>query len=289
MEELKDVNIGDLWVNPEDRSRYVALLQRDGYVRDFEAKHLRHDGVEWYAACTGTYREDAAGNRILQTVLRDISDVKAAQQALEGSEEKHRRLFEDSIVGIAIATSTGDLLDINQAGIDILGYTKDELLSMPIANIYIDPDQRDAYGALLARDGQVSNFEIHVRRKNGEEIVLSLNVSSRLDIDGATLYQIIFQDITAARQAEAERRDLEDRFISLFRDSMDSIAIAGDGYIVDVNDAWLEVFGYTKEEMLEVGASAIYEEADQKSVVDPSFARFDRYISDWRLLRGCDL
>ena len=268
LEELKKVNIGFNWVNPEDRARYVALLQRDGYVRDFEAKHRRDDGTEYYVACTGTYREDAAGNRILQTVLRDISDVKVAQQALEGSEEKHRRLFEDSIVGIAIATSTGNLLDANQAGIDILGYTKDELLSMPITNIYVDPDQRDQYGALLARDGQVSNFEIQVRRKNGEEIVLSLNVSSRLDIDGASLYQIIFQDITAAKQAEAERQDLEDRFISLFRDSMDSIAIAGDGYIVDVNDAWLEVFGYTKEEMLEVGQTAIYEEADRQSVID---------------------
>ena len=268
LEELKKVNIGFNWVNPEDRARYVALLQRDGYVRDFEAKHRRNDGTEYYVACTGTYREDAAGNRILQTVLRDISDVKVAQQALEGSEEKHRRLFEDSIVGIAIATSTGNLVDANQAGIDILGYTKDELLSMPITNIYVDPDQRDQYGALLARDGQVSNFEIQVRRKNGEEIVLSLNVSSRLDIDGASLYQIIFQDITAAKQAEAERQDLEDRFISLFRDSMDSIAIAGDGYIVDVNDAWLEVFGYTKEEMLEVGQTAIYEEADRQSVID---------------------
>ena len=268
LEELKKVNIGFNWVNPEDRARYVALLQRDGYVRDFEAKHRRDDGTEYYVACTGTYREDAAGNRILQTVLRDISDVKVAQQALEGSEEKHRRLFEDSIVGIAIATSTGNLLDANQAGIDILGYTKDELLSMPITNIYVDPDQRDQYGALLARDGQVSNFEIQVRRKNGEEIVLSLNVSSRLDIDGASLYQIIFQDITAAKQAEAERQDLEDRFISLFRDSMDSIAIAGDGYIIDVNDAWLEVFGYTREEMLEVGQTAIYEEADRQSVID---------------------
>ena len=268
LEELRNVHIGDFWVNPEDRARYVALLQRDGYVRDYEAKHRRHDGVEWHVSCTGTYREDAAGNRILQTVLRDISDVKVAQQALEGSEEKHRRLFEDSIVGIAIATSTGNLLDANQAGIDILGYTKDELLSMPITNIYVDPDQRDQYAALLARDGQVSNFEIQVRRKNGEEIVLSLNVSSRLDIDGASLYQIIFQDITAAKQAEAERQDLEDRFISLFRDSMDSIAIAGDGYIVDVNDAWLEVFGYTKEEMLEVGQTAIYEEADRQSVID---------------------
>ena len=268
LEELKKVNIGFNWVNPEDRARYVALLQRDGYVRDFEAKHRRDDGTEYYVACTGTYREDAAGNRILQTVLRDISDVKVAQQALEGSEEKHRRLFEDSIVGIAIATSTGNLLDANQAGIDILGYTKYELLSMPITDIYVDPDQRDQYGALLARDGQVSNFEIQVRRKNGEEIVLSLNVSSRLDIDGASLYQIIFQDITAAKQAEAERQDLEDRFISLFRDSMDSIAIAGDGYIIDVNDAWLEVFGYTREEMLEVGANAIYEEADRQSVID---------------------
>ena len=268
LEELKDVNIGDFWVNPEDRSRYVELLQRDGYVRDFEAKHRRHDGVEWHASCTGTYREDAAGNRILQTILRDISDVKVAQQALEGSEEKHRRLFEDSIVGIAIATSTGNLLDANQAGIDILGYTKDELLSMPITNIYVDPDQRDQYGALLGRDGQVSNFEIQVRRKNGEEIVLSLNVSSRLEIDGASLYQIIFQDITAAKQAEAERQDLEDRFISLFRDSMDSIAIVGDSYIVDVNDAWLEAFGYTKEEMLEVGQTAIYEEVDRQSVID---------------------
>ena len=268
LEELKKVNIGFNWVNPEDRARYVALLQRDGYVRDFEAKHRRDDGTEYYVACTGTYREDAAGNRILQTVLRDISDVKVAQQALEGSEEKHRRLFEDSIVGIAIATSTGNLLDANQAGIDILGYTKDELLSMPITNIYVHPEQRDQYGALLARDGQVSNFEIQVRRKNGEEIVLSLNVSSRLDIDGASLYQIIFQDITAAKQAEAERQDLEDRFISLFRDSMDSIAIAGDGYIIDVNDAWLEVFGYTKEEMLEVGQTAIYEEADRQSVID---------------------
>ena len=66
------------------------------------------------------------GEPHLLTVTRDVEDWKKAEQARRESEEKYRTLFEESIDAVILTTRDGILEDVNQAFLDLFGFTREE-------------------------------------------------------------------------------------------------------------------------------------------------------------------
>jgi PAS domain S-box-containing protein len=75
-------------------------------------------------------------------VNEDITGLKRAEKSLKESEKKFRTLFEVSKDTIFVSDTARRFLDINQAGIELFGYSKDELLSLNPAMLYCDPKER---------------------------------------------------------------------------------------------------------------------------------------------------
>lgn len=85
-----------MWANPADRDEYVAELREFGFVKDFEANHLRLDGEIITVFGTTSIVPDSAGEMVeLLTILRDISEQKRLQRELE------RLARSDSLTGLA--------------------------------------------------------------------------------------------------------------------------------------------------------------------------------------------
>jgi len=85
-----------LWANPADRDEYVAQLREFGFVKDFEAEHLRKDGTVISANGTTSIVTNDEGELIeLLTILRDVSEHKRLQRELE------RLARSDSLTGLA--------------------------------------------------------------------------------------------------------------------------------------------------------------------------------------------
>ncbi len=124
---------------------------------------------------------------------------------LEQSEHKYRTLFEDSKDTIFITTPAGKISDINQAGLDLFGYTRPEAMKLKAIDIYVNPADRAKYQQLLAQHGEVKNFEVMLQRKDGTRIDCLVTATSYQADDGSGLiYQGIIHDITALRQAQTE-------------------------------------------------------------------------------------
>jgi len=138
-------------------------------------------------------------------VDRDITERKRAEELLRQSEEKYRTLFEESKDIVYITTPDGRILDMNLAGVDLLGYSsKEELLEVDVSrDTYWDPGDREAFQKVIAEDGFVRDYELHLKRKDGKRITVLLSSNAVYDDEGTVLeYRGIMHDVTKRRQLE---------------------------------------------------------------------------------------
>ena len=138
-------------------------------------------------------------------IFKDITELKILQEEIIKREKKFRRIFEGSHDAIYTSTLEGDILDINQAGVDMLGYPhKDELLKIGQANrLYKNIKDREKFINLINRDGYVKDFEVDFCRYDGA-LIHALVSSRRYENPetGVIEYEGIIKDITRRKEAE---------------------------------------------------------------------------------------
>jgi PAS domain S-box-containing protein len=152
--------------------------------------------------------------RAAEVFRRSLVDADAAREAAihalaeqRLAEESYRKLFEGSVDGIYVTTPAGELLNANPALARIMGYETPEDLSNSIVDIsntiYVHPEARAEYQALMQRHGMVREFEYQVRRRNGDILWLSDSATVARDEAGEVIrYEGTVRDITDQKRAE---------------------------------------------------------------------------------------
>ncbi len=209
----------------------LRLRHRDGAWRILEAAGRRIPGP----------RSDAV--RIV-TNCRDVTDRKAAQQALEASETKYRSIFDFAPVGIYQSSADGRLITANATLAQMLGYDSvNELLDVNLAEeVYFDPTERNVLIDRHAPAGSSGELEIVWKRKDGTPIWVQLNAHAIKDDHGLVLhFEGFVTDINERKTAETTLRT---QAVAM-QASMDGIAILDrDRRLTWVNHAFLKLFRY---------------------------------------------
>ena len=151
---------------------------------------------------TSTYSEPASREKGTIHVVRDISDRRV-------EEERYRRLFEQVQEGLFVSNPSGQLLDCNDAFVQMLGYaSRDEVKSMNLdAALYASPEQRELLRREVELNGYVRNFEVMLRRKDNSLITaLESSFASRDTKGNIDRHQGFLLDISAKKKAEDEIR-----------------------------------------------------------------------------------
>ena len=151
---------------------------------------------------TSSYTDQGSGQKGTIHVVRDITERRSA-------EEKYRLLFEQVQEGVYVATTTGGLIDCNDAFVHMLGYgRRDELLAMNLdSDICVDRSQREAFHREMEAHNYVRNFEVTLRRKDGTLLLASESSFATRDLAGQIeRYQGFVLDVTEKRRAEDEMR-----------------------------------------------------------------------------------
>jgi two-component system sensor histidine kinase/response regulator len=201
-------------VAPGDRASLAADLQvfldRRGHEWEREGRMLCKDGTEQWQLSRGVVARDAAGALTRFTGASiDITDRKLTEKALQDSEERFRRTFENAAVCMILIDLQGRFLEYNARFCEFLGYSRDELAGRSFIE-FMAPDEVAQDLAQLARvvRGEIPSFTRDKRyfRKDGEVVWGNITVSviQRL-ADGTPAHVMgILQDITERKQIESE-------------------------------------------------------------------------------------
>jgi PAS domain S-box-containing protein len=186
-----------------------------------------------------------AGEQRLLVVSRDAGDRVRAEQATLESERKYRMVFESANDAVFIETVDGSMLDVNNNACKLLGYTREELLGMKVPDLV--PAEARAWlprvtDAIL-RDRAFRTEAVNVH-KSGREIPVEIS-GSTMELDGRTVVLAIVRDISERKRAAAALAESEDRYRTLFNDSLMGIyRTTPGGQIQLANPALVRMLGY---------------------------------------------
>ena len=190
---------------------------------------------------------------MLTRAIRYGIERKRSEMALLESQERYRLIFESSHEGIVLSSPDGDVLEANPAAARIFGYPLREFKRLNTRTLYFDPSMRERFTAAMTANDRYGYFEARGRHADGSALELELSASVRRYPDGRLLgYQTSIRDVTAHKQAEQRLRTSERRFRTVYDSAPIGIKlIAPDGRYLDVNPAFCQMIGYTRDELLQ--------------------------------------
>ncbi|MDA1275202.1 MAG: PAS domain S-box protein [Verrucomicrobia bacterium] len=208
-------------------------------------------------------------------IARDLTERMQAEEALLQSERNLRTIVEDSPIGIATIDPEYRLLSVNRAFCEMMGYDREELVGRAFSDFLFPEDRAtriDPMDGLFNGTTPVLRTEQKLVGDAGEVFWVHLTAVLVRKQEGSALVGLaMMENISARKKAEASLQQSEMRFRKAFRASPVSVAVStlADGRIVDVNDAFLSLFGFARDEV--VGRYAvelgIWPDAEQRAEV----------------------
>ena len=207
------------FVHPHDReatAEEAGRIGSGGSPQTFINRYRDRDGgwhqIEW------TSRADS-DTGLIYAAARDVTDRVAAEVAREEAEERFRRAFDDSPIGIALVglrdDEAGKLLEANEALGAMLGYAPEELVGKRTLREFTHPDDVEMAGAGMERiaAGELTTFrcELRVVPRSADPLWVELSTSVLHGADGEPLYRLSqIHDIDIRRRTEDQLRRLAD-------------------------------------------------------------------------------
>ena len=212
------------------------------------------------------------GSKSKLSIYKDLSHRIAQEARLKSSEENYKRLFTHAGCGVFTSSKRGRFLDVNPALLKIMGYEdKEAFLSLDLAkDVYLDPKDRQTYMTTIESQGQVVDYEVKWKRKDGQEVDILLTSNVRYGPDGEILgYEGIVVDQTQRKVSENRIREAYDFLDKIISCSPNAImALDMRGVVKLWNDRAAEAFGYAAEQVVDrMTIGQIYSEEVSREVM----------------------
>ena len=254
-----------VWLDPNERSRVLQLLEQHEVVRGYECQWKRKDGTAvWVSLDCRKVRGKDGRALYTDSFVTDITERKRMQDALRRSEERFEKVFRGSPAAMLLAKIEGEgnrIIDANEAFEQASGYRREELIGRTgkELGLFVDPREYDEWIKQFRGGGRICGFELQFRRKNGD-IGTGLLSAESIELDGEPWIISATIDIT-------ERRHSERQYGSLFNSMQEGVALhklIGSGgvpenyLLLDVNRRFEELLGMQREDVVNRLATDVY-------------------------------
>jgi len=275
IEEIVGTDLLMSIVAPEDVPLVRENLRKrlSGEVESirYELRAKRKDGGLVHVEVFGlayTFQERPA----VMGTLVDITERKKAVELLKESEEKYRSLICNIPDVVWTTNSEGKTTYISPNVEDVYGYTQQEIYDDGSDLWFgrIHPEDKETVKSAFSRlfeDETPFDVEYRIRNKNGEIIWLRDRSTGTYEEGGKKYANGVFYDITQEKRAEYEAKESEDRFKQFSKATFEGIIIIENEKFLDANDRFLDMFGYTMDEIRGLDTATLVLPEDRHIVV----------------------
>jgi PAS domain S-box-containing protein len=219
-------------LHPEDledmRQQFNGILDQPGHSITVEGRFRHADGTwRWVEATLTNLLADPAVGAVVCN-YHDITERKLGQERLMQSEERYRVLVEQAAVGMFVTDLQGHLVEVNEVGCQLCGYSREALLTMHIQDLIPEGDLAAVRVEIeRLRAGETTRSQWYMKRKDGSLLpvgttanqlstghllVIARDISDRIQAEEAR-QQLFAREQTARAEAEAARARLYDLFM----------------------------------------------------------------------------
>ena len=217
----------NLWADPEDRIKYIHILEREGKVRNFEMRlRMKSGEIRYFLASTEII--ELEDQKYILGHFFDITERKQVEEQLSESKERLQNIFNNLQDVYFEADLNGCFTTVSPSVKSIYGYEfPDELIGKPASILYANPKEREKLINILKDSGSVVDYRGEGKKKNGTIFWASMNVQFKHDAFGQIIGTTgVVRDITEHMQIEKalikakEEAEESDRLKSAFLTNM---------------------------------------------------------------------
>ena len=242
-----------------NETEYLAALQKVPIVSKQKVTDMMDYLSEFsiYIAKSGlrTLRANKPKNKYKKT----IEQLKIAKENTEENEKKIKDIFNNTLTAIYTFNNEKEFIDTNQAGIQLLGYSKEELLTKRISDVDANTEAVLPAHETLLEGGILEGFEHQLLRKDNKTItVLNNSIPIQNKKGNIVGMQSFLMDITDRKESERLIQEQEKRISSIFRSAPIGIGVANNRILTYVNKKLCKISGYSATELIGKSAQILY-------------------------------
>ncbi len=257
-ESIGNTTLGlNLWVNPDDRQKFIHELQTTGFCENFEAQFRKKDGSQHTGILSVGITKIQGIPHIVSTT-RDITGYKRAEEALRESDARTQLILDMAMDAVISINQEGRVIGWNREAERMFGYAADHALGKELAELIVPPAYRKAHKQGMQHFVETGKstiigkrFEITGMRADGSEIPVELTIVAVLR-QGSYFFNAFIRDITERKKVERELRDSERKSRMLMDSAADAVFVADPltECWVYINDRFESLLGYSRAELL---------------------------------------
>ncbi len=220
------------------RSEFRERIERAGALSGWEASWERRDGKSIFVRESANVVRGADGGVLYYDgIIEDISERKKAEQDLRESEERFRNLTAAAFEGIVI-TEKGRILDINDQGLRMFGYGRDEMIGREAID-FVSPASRPVVADAIRSEREIT-YEHQLIRRDGSLFHAEAR-AKMMRTDGRVLRMTAIRDVTERREAERRQKSLEEQLSQTQK--MEALGTLAGGIAHDFNNILTGILG----------------------------------------------
>ncbi len=196
---------------------------------------------------------------------------KEMEEALQKSQARYKALFDRTLYCVYVHDFEGNFLDANDAALNLLGYTRDEIPRLNFSSIIAEDQLPEAFQGLqeIKQKGPKEKpREFKLRRKDGGYVWVEAEASIIYRHGKPYATQGIARDITNKKQAEELLRESEEKYRTLVENLNAGVyrnTPGPKGKFIEANPAIINMFGYgSKKEFLKLNVSDLYQNSKDR-------------------------